>query len=203
MTVVLTDLDRLREVAFQQHGFVTTGQALESNVSHASLSMMVRRGRLERAGHGLYRVPQVPVTQYDEFQRAVLWTGFPEACLSHDTALDAWGISDINPNDIHVTVAAKRRITREVPQYYVIHKQDLSQEQVTWWEGIPIVTATEAVEQCIKSGVQTYLIRQALERAPRTGIIPKQELVRLAKLLETRGVSRKRWVGERGLVHEL
>ena len=186
MIGVLTGLDRLREVAFDQHGFVTTEQALDAGVSNASLSMMVRRGRLERDGHGLYRVPQVPITQYDEFQRAVLWSGFPETCLSHETALDAWDISDINPNDIHITVGRKRRIVRAVPKFYVIHRQDLTPKQITWWEGIPTVTADTAVEQCIETGTPTYLIRQALERSAPTGLIPKPERDRLAKLLEAR-----------------
>jgi predicted transcriptional regulator of viral defense system len=186
MAAVLTGLDRLREVAFDQHGFVTTEQALAADVSNASLGMMVRRGRLERAGHGLYRVPQVPVSQYDEFHRAVLWAGFPETCLSHDTALDAWGISDINPNEIHITVGAKRRIARAVPKFYVIHKQDLAAKQITWWEGIPTVTAAAAVEQCVETGTPTYLIRQALERSAPTGVIPKQERDRLSQLLEAR-----------------
>jgi predicted transcriptional regulator of viral defense system len=39
--------------------------------------------------------------------KAVLCAGFPEACLSHDTALDAYGVSDINPTAIHITVAKK------------------------------------------------------------------------------------------------
>jgi predicted transcriptional regulator of viral defense system len=128
----------------------------------------------------------VPVTEYDEFQRAVLWTGFAEACLSHDTALDAWGISDINPNEIRVTIGAKRRIKRSVPEFYVIYKQDLTAKQVTWWEGIPTATAATAVEQCIETGTPTYLIRQALERSAPAGIIPEQERHRLAKLLEAR-----------------
>ncbi|MDR1079171.1 MAG: type IV toxin-antitoxin system AbiEi family antitoxin domain-containing protein [Propionibacteriaceae bacterium] len=186
MVEVLTGLDRLRQAAFDQHGFVTTGQALELDVSNASLSMMVRRGRLERVGHGLYRVAQAPVSQYDEFHRAVLWAGFTETCLSHDTALDAWGISDINPNDIHITVGARRRIVRALPKFYVVHKQDLEPKQITWWEGIPTVTAATAVEQCVEAGTPTYLIRQALERSAPTGIISKPERDRLAGLLEAR-----------------
>jgi predicted transcriptional regulator of viral defense system len=188
MIAVLTDLDKLREVAMDQHGFVTTEQALGSGVSQASLGMMTRRQRLERVGHGLYRVPQVPETQYDEFARAVLWTGFPEACLSHDTALDAWGISDINPNDIHLTISAKRRMTKAVPKFYVVHKEHLTPKQVTWWQGIRTTTPATAVEQCIRSGVPTYLIRQALERSAPTGLIQPADRQRLAEMMESRHV---------------
>lgn len=107
--MVVTKLERLREVALDQHGLVTTVQAVESGVSHAELSTMVARGRLQRVAHGVYRVPQVPDTEYDEYQLAVFWTGVPEGCLSHDTALEAWSVSDINPDRIHVSVGHQRR----------------------------------------------------------------------------------------------
>lgn len=87
-------------------------------------------------------MPQIPTRQYDSFAQAVLWTGFPETCLSHDSALDAWEISDIHPDKIHLTVAARRRIIRQIPQSYAIRHQDLTPEQVTLWEGIPTVEMT-------------------------------------------------------------
>lgn len=188
MEMPLTDLERLRDVALDQYGFVTSAQALRAGVSFASLSMMVRRGRLEKVARGLFRVPQVPATQYDSLMKAVLWTRFSEACLSHDSALDAWGISDINPDKIHVTVAARRRITREVPHGYVIYHEDLAPEQVTWWEGIPTVTAATAIRQCLTAGVPTYLIRQAIEGSARTGLVPASERQELTRLTEARYV---------------
>jgi predicted transcriptional regulator of viral defense system len=59
---------------------------------------------------------------YNQFMKSVLWTGVPEACLSHDTALYAYGGSDINPAAIHITVAKKRRIARKGGQGYVVHR---------------------------------------------------------------------------------
>ncbi len=183
---VVTKLERLREVALDQHGFITTVQAIEEHVSHAELSTMVARGRIERAGHGVYRVPQVPETEYDEYQLAVLWTGAPEACLSHDTALEAWDITDINPDRIHVTVARNRRLRRAGGELYVIHHDDLDPAQVAWWQGIRIVNVPTAIAQGIASGVPTYLIRQALDRAGRTSALPADERARLSAELEAR-----------------
>jgi len=181
---VLTDLERLREIALDQHGFVTSKQALDVGVSFASLSMMARRSRLEKVSRGLFKVPQVSATPHDSKMKAVLWTGFPETCLSHDSALDAWEISDINPDKVHVTVAARRRITRAVPLSFVVHNEDLTPEQVTWWQGIPTVTATTAIRQCLVSGVPTYLIRQALERSAR--LVPTDQREQLTRLMEDR-----------------
>jgi len=183
---VVTKLERLREVALDQHGFVTTAQALDEGVSQAELSTMVARGRIERAAHGVYQVPQVLETEYDSYQLAVLWTGAPEACLSHDTALEAWGITDINPDRIHVSVARSRRLRRAGEERYVIHYEDIAAQQVTWWQGIRIVTVPTAIVQGIASGVPTYLIRQALDRAGRTSILPGAKREKLTAELEAR-----------------
>ncbi|MDR1079231.1 MAG: type IV toxin-antitoxin system AbiEi family antitoxin domain-containing protein [Propionibacteriaceae bacterium] len=183
----LTYLDRLREVGLDQHGYVTTAQAHDQGVPSAELSKMVARGRLERVAHGVYRVPQVPVTRYDEYMLAVLWTGASEACLSHETALQAWEISDINPDRIHVAVAKRRRINRRGGQGYVVHRCDLAPERVTWWQQIRITDVPTTIEQCISWGVPTYLIRQALARAGRTSLLLRRDRERLTLRLEERG----------------
>ncbi|MGH3968414.1 MAG: type IV toxin-antitoxin system AbiEi family antitoxin domain-containing protein [Mycobacterium sp.] len=182
----MTKLERLREVALDQHGFVTTAQALEEGVSHAEMSTMVARDRLERIVHGVYRVPQVAETEFDQYQLAVLWTGAAEACLSHDTALSAWEVSDINPDGIHLTVARHRRIRRAGGGLYVVHHQDLHASQVTWWQGMPTTNVPTAIAQCIASGVPTYLIRQALDRAGRTSLLLTADAEQLARALEAR-----------------
>ncbi|MDR1442212.1 MAG: type IV toxin-antitoxin system AbiEi family antitoxin domain-containing protein [Bifidobacteriaceae bacterium] len=183
---VVTYLDRLREVAIDQHGFVTLAQALEAGVPQPQVAQMTARGRLERVAHGVYRVPQVPATQWDNWALAVLWTGAPEACLSHETALAAWDISDINPGEIHVNVAKTRRLRRSGGEDYVIHHHDLRPEQRTWFEQIPITKVPTTIDNCIDWGVPTYLIKQALERAGRTSLLPAPKRERLAKKLEDR-----------------
>ncbi|AWV48153.1 hypothetical protein DIJ64_09045 [Mycobacterium leprae] len=72
---VVTRLERLREVALDQHGFVTTAQAVKEGVSHAELSAMVARDLLDPVAHGVYRKPQVAETEFDQYQLAVLCTG--------------------------------------------------------------------------------------------------------------------------------
>lgn len=184
--MVVTKLERLREVAMDQHGFVTTAQAIDEGVSHAELSAMVARMRITRVAHGVYRIPQVPETEHDQYQLAVLWTGVPEACLSHDTALDAWGITDINPERIHVSVGRHRRLRRQGGALYTIHYVDLSPQEMTWWQGIRIVTLPTAIQQSIASGVPTYLIRQALDRAGSTGALMAVVRDKLSRELEVR-----------------
>jgi len=181
--------DVLWEVAATQHGFVAARQAAEVGVSKGALQMLVHRGTLERAEFGVYRFPKFPVSQYDPYMLAVLWTRAPEACLSHETALDAYGISDVNPNVIHVTVARGRRFRRAGAQAYEVHYEDLAAAQIGWWQEVPTVTAVTAVEQCLAYGTPTYLLRQALERGHRQGYLTTADRDRLEVALEARHVA--------------
>lgn len=178
--------DELWDMAATQHGFVTARQATESGIDKHALQMLVRRGTLDRAAHGVYRFPQYPVGEYDNFMLAVLWTRVPEAVLSHETALDAYGISDVNPNRIHVTVGKQRRLRREDGDEYVIHYEDLAPEDVGWWQEIPSVTPAAAIAQCLAYGTPTYLLRQAIERGHGQGHLKATERDALTKTLEAR-----------------
>lgn len=186
MVKVLTYLERLREIALNQHGFVTAAQAVDDGIPKTELPKLAARGRVERITHGMYRIPQVPATPYDNLALAVLWTGAQEACLSHETALAAWDVSDVNPERIHLTIARGRRLRRSGGERYVIHRRDLNPDQLTWWEGIPITDLPTTIEDCVRMGAPTYLIRQAIERGGRTSLLPITAGRRLESLLDAR-----------------
>jgi predicted transcriptional regulator of viral defense system len=169
-----------------QYGFVTTAQAVDAGVARPELAKMVARDRIERVAHGVYRIPQVPQTQYDAFMLAVLWTGAPEACLGHETALMLRELSDINPTSIHVCVGKRRRIKRVGGIGYILHNEDIAPQCITWFKEIPIVDTPTAIEQCIFDGVPGYLIEQAMETASKTSELTKIEREGLTRMLEER-----------------
>ena len=178
--------NELWDIATTQHGFVTAHQATEAGIGKQALQMLVHRGTLARAAHGVYRFPQYPVGEHDQLMLAVLWSRVPEAALSHETALDCYGISDVNPNRIHVTVAKQRRFRRAGADDYVVHYQDLHANQIGWWQEIPTVTPATAIEQCIVHGTPTYLLRQAIERGHARGFLKTAERDVFANQLEAR-----------------
>ncbi|MFN8106660.1 MAG: type IV toxin-antitoxin system AbiEi family antitoxin domain-containing protein [Nocardioidaceae bacterium] len=186
MTTKLLARDELWDIATAQHGFVTAQQATEAGIAKQTLQMLVYRGTLERATHGVYRFPKYPVSEHDQLALAVLWTRVPEAALSHETALDCYGISDINPNRIHLTVGKQRRFRRTGADDYVVHYEDLDAKQVGWWQEIPTVTPAAAIAQCIAFGTPTYLLRQAIERGHAQGYLKAGERDGLTDLLEGR-----------------
>ena len=175
MTEIMFDIERLREIALDQYGYVTTAQALEAGVSKPSLSMLVKRNRLERAVRSVYRVPQVEETSFDRFMLALLWTGVPEAALSHETALDAYDVCDVEPNAIHVVVGTKRRLRKSGGEGYVIHYQNLKKSQIGWWKGMRCVKLATAIEECMIDGIPSYLLEQAISNGRKLGLITKRD----------------------------
>lgn len=186
MTAKRLARDELWDVATARHGFVTAQQAADLGINKHALQMLVHRGTLTRVAHGVYRFPQYPVGPYDQYMLAVLWTRAPEACLSHETALDAYEISDVNPNRIHVAVAKRRRLRRAGGDDYEIHYEDLAPEQIGWWQEIPTVNPATAVAQCLADGTPTYLLRQAIERGHARGYLTTAQRDDLATALEAR-----------------
>ena len=186
MSTKMLARDELWETATGQHGFVTAQQATELGVGKHALQMLVQRGTLTREAFGVYRFPQYPVSQFDPYMLAVLWARAPEACLSHETALDVYAISDINPNRIHVAVAKSRRLRRAGGDDYEIHYEHLVPAQIGWWQEISTVTSATAIAQCIEYGTPTYLLRQAIERGHTKGYLKTTEREELARALEAR-----------------
>ena len=186
MKEIVWNIEALRDIALDQYGYVTTQQALDAGVTKPTLSKLMKRDRLERVAHGVYRVPQVAPTTRDRYMLALLWTGAPEAVLSHETALDAYEVSDINPTTIHVTVDKSRRIRREGGQGYKLHYETLQKDQIGWWEEIPTVKLATAIWQCIEMGTPSYLIDQAIENGRKQGRLLQREVESLTKEIKNR-----------------
>lgn len=176
----------LWDAALDQHGFVTLSDARRLGVSTDAVAMLAHRGKIQRVATAVYRFPRFPAGPNAPYMQAVLWTGHDQACLSHDTALALYEVSDINPDRVHLTVPRNWRIRRSGGDLYVVHHEDLTKSEIGWWDEIPAVTLATAIRQCISSGTPTYLLRQALERGLDTGRLNVADQQDLARRLDER-----------------
>ena len=177
--------DHVYEIAVDQFGYFTTAQALETGARRQSLEMMAKRGNIERVSHGVYRVNAIPVTRLDPYMEATLWPGRQRGVLSHETALELYGISDVNPEKIHVTVPKRFRTHRTVPTSYVLHHADLDVRDVSSFEGIPTTTALRAIEDCHRTHLGPALIAQAIEDGFKRGLLTHIEANKLREEILT------------------
>jgi predicted transcriptional regulator of viral defense system len=172
----------LAEIAFEQHGYLTPADARALGIKDDYLRTLHHRGVLEHPARGVFRLPLVPQGPLDEYMEAALWPEDVVGVLGHETALDLYELSDINPGKIHITVPADHRIQREIPGKYEIHREDLGPDEGTTWRGLPIVTVRRAIEDCIRDGIRAGLIEQAIETARAQGLLRRADVEDLGQL---------------------
>jgi predicted transcriptional regulator of viral defense system len=176
---------KLWDVALDHYGYVTTEDARRLGINVVELGKLAYRKQLGRVAYGIYRFEQLPVSQFDPYMLATLWAG-GRGVLSHDTAMELYELSDINPDKIHLTVPDGYRPRRQGGEFYEVHHENLNESQIRRHEGIPIVTVPIAIDQAIRTGVPTHLVRQALTTARERGAITKAEHRDLMRRLEAR-----------------
>jgi predicted transcriptional regulator of viral defense system len=175
----------LHEIAEDNYGFLTVDDARQAGIRPQRLAEMARRGSLQREGLGLYRLDPFPTHELDDYRKATLWPYGVEGVLSHETALDLYGLSDVNPAKIHITVPKRYRLRRrKVPPSYRFHHEDLDERDITRHEGLPIVTPTKAIRQCDEANLRHDLLRQALEDAKQKGLLTRSAYGGLMQELE-------------------
>jgi predicted transcriptional regulator of viral defense system len=103
--------------------------------------------------------------------------------LSHETALAVYGISDMNPSQVHITVPKGARLRRQRPKWIVIHRGDLPPTDVTTHEGLPVTTVAKSVLHVANETGRLGLARQAIKDARKEGHISAAEAKRRTRQL--------------------
>lgn len=168
----------LFEFAAGQYGYLTTDDAHELDIPVTRLNTMVARGTLAQVSRGVYRFPLFPTGPLDQYFEMTLWPR-GGGVISHATALDLHGLCDVNPAKIDVTVGPTHRTTRELPPVMRLHRRALGEGDVTWHEGIPIVTPKQAILDGIEQHLGSELIDQAIETAKRRGVLRRRDLAKI------------------------
>jgi very-short-patch-repair endonuclease len=186
----------LRELAEQQHGFVTRVQAHGAGLSRSGVHHRIVAGEWEAHGRRVLRRSGAPWSRASPLMRAVLDAG-PGAVISHTTAAAWWGLPGFDLLSIHVT---RPRGTTSAPAAFAGHLHEvltLSTDQVTVLDGVPIVRPERAIfELCatahpkraeraldtgwaksLYSGESLRRIHQLLARSGRTGTVVLRQLL--------------------------
>lgn len=181
--------NQLADLAADQYGFVSQQDAQQLGIKPMTLVRMSEQGTLERRGHGLYRLRYFPVSPLDSYMEATLWPRGTRGVLSHETALQLYELSDVNPSKIHLTVPREHRIRREIPALYRIHHETLADEDVTFHEGMPIVTPAHAIRQSHAAHLGPALIGQAIDHGVSSGRLTRKQAAQLRREMGVRAGS--------------
>jgi predicted transcriptional regulator of viral defense system len=104
------DHDQLYAIAESQAGYFTAMQAVEAGMDRSTLSHHARPGgRYQRVARGLYRLRHFPSSAHEHVVSAWLALRGAGAVVSHESALELYGLADVIPDMVHLSVPRSQR----------------------------------------------------------------------------------------------
>jgi predicted transcriptional regulator of viral defense system len=134
----------LWESAASRNGAVTVAEAEDAGVPAVEVRKLAARGALRAFGQGVYTHRDVRVTPLTEPTIAVALAG-EGAFLHRESVLDLLGLGQFNPPKVRV--GTRRRVRRTLPEWMELeNRPDVSDEDLTHYEGVPATTVRRALE---------------------------------------------------------
>jgi predicted transcriptional regulator of viral defense system len=166
------DLDRLFSVAEGQAGYFTTTQAQRAGYSRGLVAHHAKAGAFERVRSGVYRLTRFPGSPREDLYIAWLEAG-PRAVVSHDSALELYGLSDLLPAETHLTLPRTSSRRRSGIR---MHTTRLESSDIAVRDGLPVTTVARTIANVARSGGASELIAQAVHEALNRGLVTQEEL---------------------------
>ncbi|MCW2538319.1 MAG: hypothetical protein JWN95_44 [Frankiales bacterium] len=175
----MTFRDELRDVALDQHGYVTTRDAARLKIPPIELRKLASRGKLENVARGVYRFPDLPREHGDEYAAAVLTAG-DDAYLTGLSVLALHELAQVNPRTIDVGTDKRVRLAR--PGAIRVIRQNVPASDRTVYVGIPSVTVARAIKDAIQTVMSTRLVQAAGDARAR-GLLTRSEHTEIVEKL--------------------
>ena len=177
----------LFELAEGQLGYFTAAQARETGLHPVRLIQLHRHGDIERLSRGVYRLTRYPVSPLGQYMEAALWPQVrrpdAQATVSHESALAIYGLSDVSPAKVHITLPIELRIRRAVPRHLMLHYAHLEPQDIRQVEGVPVTTAARTIRDVHAAHLGPALVNQAITDGRKAGHLTFDEADRLEQEL--------------------
>ena len=163
--------ETLGRVAESQGGYVTLAQAEAVGIHRNTFRHHVRTGGwFERVERGLYRLRFFPSSPFEHIAAAWVRVGPETAVVSHESALELYGLSDVVPAEVHLTLprAHRYRRTRFGARLHY-PRTPLRADEVRRVHGVRATSPERTILDVLEGGTQPeqaeMAVRQALDRA--------------------------------------
>jgi predicted transcriptional regulator of viral defense system len=168
-------------IAAGQRGYFTAAQARACGFAWDALTYHTQHGRFLRVRRGLYRLRDYPSSPREEVVTAWLAVGKDVAVVSHESALDLLGLSDVIPAAVHITVPRAKRHLPSLPGV-IIHTttRPLPPVDVTVRDGVRLTAAARTVVDAAETGTAPEQIEKAASQAIERGLTTTQQLMQHA-----------------------
>ena len=172
------DHDGLYRLAEAQAGYFTSAQAVEAGMDPSTLSHHARSGgRYERVRRGLYRLRHFPSSPVEHVVAAWLPLRQAQAVVSHASALELYGLSDVIPDVVHVSVPRVKRGQRPRPGVR-IHTvvEPLDSREVRTVAGVAVTSPERSIVDSLEGGGQPEQVEMAIRQALDRGLTTERRL---------------------------
>lgn len=164
------DHDGLYRLAESQAGYFTAQQALAAGMDRSTLRHHARPGgRYERARRGLYRLRHFPSSPHEHVMAGRLPLRDAGAVVSHESALELHGLSDVIPDAVHLSLPRSERGQRRRAgvRLHTLNRPP-GKAEVRSIAGLPVTSPERSIVDVLETGAQPeqveLAVRQALER---------------------------------------
>lgn len=167
----------LSRISYGQDGYFTARQARERGFSPQLLAHHVRSGRYEHVRRGLYRLRDYPGSSHEEVRAKWLAVGAERAVVSHESALELHGLSDIAPNTVHLLVDRDDRGIKP-PEGVTLHTttKAFAPREVVSREGIRVTDPVRSILDAARGGTAPEQIEMAVRQALEEGLATRRSL---------------------------
>lgn len=167
----------LFDAVAEQHGYFTSRQAHNCGISRELIAHYTKRGMYIRIRRGLYRLSNYPTSSRENVIAA--WLSIPDqkAVVSHESALELLGLSDVIPNQTHLTVPRTMRKTPTIPGVRIhTTTRPLLKTDITVRDGVKVTSAARSIVDAAEAGTAPEQIYMAISQAINDGITTRQRL---------------------------
>lgn len=172
---------RLLSWAARHHGLFRAGDALDLGLTHRQLQYRVRQGRVERLGHGVFRIGGTPTSREQELLSAA-WRS--RGVVSHRSALELHGLIVPSRRKPHVTVG--RRAAHAFDAVIGHRSADLISSDTSAIHRIPVTTAARTLVD-VGNMVSELELESAVHRALHAGLTSIAHLDEIYERVARRG----------------
>lgn len=170
-------LDRkqnLLTLASRQGGLFTAKQAAAMGYSPRLQHHHASAGNWRRLDRGIYRIANWPSDQNESLIFATLWTR-GSGVISHESALAVYGLSDLMPGEVHITVP--RGFRKRPVDGIVLHRGDLRPQDIDDHGAFRTTTPVRSLADAAVIAISPEHLRSAVADAVQKGLAQKRAIL--------------------------
>ncbi len=178
---------QLAQLASDRSGIFTAARARAIGITSSMLAYYSRMGTIERLAHGVYRLADSPSSNRDPLIAASAALG-DGAVVSHESALQLYGVSDVAPSRVHVTVPRSRRYVTAPARDVELHTTTRPFElgDVIQHDGFRATSLSRSIVDAARTHTGPEQIVMAVREGLRRGLLSHRELDRAVRKASAR-----------------